>query len=144
MLWNAGQTPRLGTLRHPIPSINRGLGNLAFGPARQVQGVDGADYCTQSTAHTAPGVHQADTRQIGNGQRPELAALKAIAAASTQVGVHHGDEIGTGDSGRDAELGHAAEHAAAAGAAVSYVVMPVLKVPRRVYQSRILCFTQYT
>ena len=85
-------------------------------------------------------IHHANV--LRHCQSPELAALDAITAADALLGVNDGVEVGVGDGGGDAELGHAAQYPTAAGAAVADVVDTVPVVARAVHQSRLLGLVQ--
>jgi hypothetical protein len=105
-----------------------------------VKGLCGTDRNTQATTHTAPGIHQADILQ--QGQRPKLAAIQAITAGGAHSVIYDGDKISLGNNRGNIELGYAAEHAAAARAAVSYVKIPVTIIPWRVHEPCILRLAQ--
>ena len=130
-LVNLGKAPYLSALSKPVVEIVRRRGNFALRSSLQPQRLAGADRYAQPTAHAATWIYE--DKIVWQSQGAELAARQAVAAPSAQIVIYNSDKIRLGHSGRDAELCYAAEHAAATCAAVSYVVIPILVVARRVY-----------
>lgn len=129
-LVSLSKAPCLSALSKPVVEIVRRRGNFALGSSLQAQRLGRADRYAQPAPHAAPWIYE--NKVVWQSQGPELAARQAVATASAQIVIHNSDEIRLGHNGRDAELCYAAEHAAATSAAVSYVVIPILVVARRV------------
>ena len=123
---------RLSSLLGAEGGVNRRSAG-SIGAAGEADGVHGADERTLPAANATHGVDR--RHAIGHSDRAELAALLTGAAADAECLVDHGEECGTGDCGRDVELGDAPEHAAAAGAAVADVVLSRAVVAHTVDQA---------
>jgi hypothetical protein len=113
--------------------------HVTFESPLEGQGPGRADHAAEPAPNATALVYFADQARVRHFKGPELAPLEAVTAARACVGVDDRKKAGTGNRGGDAEFGYAAEHAAAARTAVSYVVVSIPIVTWRVHQSGIFC-----